>query len=602
MGILPDREIRKRIKIEPFAEEASRPGVISYGLSSYGYDLRVGRKFKIFTNVYGAVVDPKNFHPNAFVDFEGDVCVIPPNSFALAETVEYIEMPRDVLGVCVGKCLAGSSRVVDASTGDYLPIRDFVKNKVAKTVSLNGWVLGSNLVRSHIPSGVKPVFTVLTACGRNLKVTDNHPFKTINGWVPLKDLKVGDRISVARSCPVFGNESPVEHEVALLALLTADGACTDSYGSPGYTKNDPVMVNELRRVAAAFGVQVSSRGKSSYCLVNKLGRGGSRVNCQNKVAAWLKAIGCAELSINKRVPGLVFRAKRDLVATFLRTLFSGDGSVFESKSKNEETLSLHVEYYTSSPTLAEDVAHLLLRFGLFFRVASKVSASGRPAYRVATSDIEMVRRFCSEIGFLPGCEKDVKLKGLLLKHQGRSQCKSNFDTLPNAAGALLYQAAKEANTTLNAMGVKLTHGQSVSYPIASTVAEITGSKEVAAIVNSDVVWDTIKSITPEGEEEVFDIEVPGVHNFVANDIIVHNSTYARCGIIINVTPIEPEWRGKITIEISNTTPLPAKIYANEGIAQLLFFEGTDFPEKSYADKKGKYQDQPGLVLPIVLKE
>jgi dCTP deaminase len=82
-------------------------------------------------------------------------------------------------------------------------------------------------------------------------------------------------------------------------------------------------------------------------------------------------------------------------------------------------------------------------------------------------------------------------------------------------------------------------------------------------------------------------------------ICVGKSTYARCGIIVNVTPIEPEWRGKITLEISNTTPLPAKIYANEGIAQLIFLKGDRICEISYADKSGKYQDQSGLTLPKV---
>ncbi len=82
-------------------------------------------------------------------------------------------------------------------------------------------------------------------------------------------------------------------------------------------------------------------------------------------------------------------------------------------------------------------------------------------------------------------------------------------------------------------------------------------------------------------------------------LCVGKSTYARCGIIVNVTPIEPEWRGKITLEISNTTPLPAKIYANEGIAQLIFLKGDRVCAVSYADKQGKYQDQPGLTLPRV---
>ncbi|HEX8911182.1 MAG TPA: dCTP deaminase, partial [Humisphaera sp.] len=84
-------------------------------------------------------------------------------------------------------------------------------------------------------------------------------------------------------------------------------------------------------------------------------------------------------------------------------------------------------------------------------------------------------------------------------------------------------------------------------------------------------------------------------------ICVGKSTYARCGIIVNVTPLEPEWRGKVTIEISNTTPLPAKIYANEGIAQMVFLRGDRVCATSYADKKGKYQDQAGLTLPMVDK-
>ena len=103
MGVLPDWIIERDIKIEPFAKEQARPGVISYGVSSYGYDVRVGRHFKVFTNARCAIVDPKHFDKDSFVDIEADYCLIPPNSFALAETVEYLEIPRDMLAVCVGK-------------------------------------------------------------------------------------------------------------------------------------------------------------------------------------------------------------------------------------------------------------------------------------------------------------------------------------------------------------------------------------------------------------------------------------------------------------------------------------------------------------------
>ena len=107
MTILSDRWIRRealdRGMIEPFVERQQRDGCISYGLSSYGYDARVADEFKIFTNVHSAVVDPKNFDDNSFVDVKTDVCIIPPNSFVLARTVEYFRIPRDVLVICLGK-------------------------------------------------------------------------------------------------------------------------------------------------------------------------------------------------------------------------------------------------------------------------------------------------------------------------------------------------------------------------------------------------------------------------------------------------------------------------------------------------------------------
>jgi len=89
--------------IDPFEDRQVRKGVVSYGLSSYGYDTRVADEFKVFTNVFNTVVDPKNFDPKSFVDIKSDVCIVPPNSFALARTIEYFRIPRDVLTVCLGK-------------------------------------------------------------------------------------------------------------------------------------------------------------------------------------------------------------------------------------------------------------------------------------------------------------------------------------------------------------------------------------------------------------------------------------------------------------------------------------------------------------------
>ncbi len=107
MSIKPDTWIKRMAlehqMIDPFVDDQVREGVISYGVSSYGYDVRVGDEFKVFTNVYNTVVDPKNFDPKSFVDIRADVCIIPPNSFALASTIEYFRIPRDILTICLGK-------------------------------------------------------------------------------------------------------------------------------------------------------------------------------------------------------------------------------------------------------------------------------------------------------------------------------------------------------------------------------------------------------------------------------------------------------------------------------------------------------------------
>ncbi|HJS57229.1 MAG TPA: dCTP deaminase [Vicinamibacteria bacterium] len=107
MSVKSDRWIRKMAlehrMIEPFVEKQVREGVISFGLSSYGYDVRIADEFKIFTNINSSIVDPKHFDPKSFVDFRGEVCIVPPNSFALARTVEYFRIPRNVITVCLGK-------------------------------------------------------------------------------------------------------------------------------------------------------------------------------------------------------------------------------------------------------------------------------------------------------------------------------------------------------------------------------------------------------------------------------------------------------------------------------------------------------------------
>ncbi len=140
MGLKPDHWIRKMAlehgMIEPFAEGEKREGVISYGLSSYGYDIRIADEFKIFTNVFSAVVDPKQFDTRSMVDYQGEVCIIPPNSFALGRSVEYFRIPRSVLTVCLGKSTYARCGIIINVTPFEPEWEGFVTLEISNTTPL----------------------------------------------------------------------------------------------------------------------------------------------------------------------------------------------------------------------------------------------------------------------------------------------------------------------------------------------------------------------------------------------------------------------------------------------------------------------------------
>ena len=597
--IKPDTWIRRMAKehrmIEPFepgqVREVDGHKIVSYGTSSYGYDIRCSSEFKLFTNLNSTIVDPKNFDDRSFVDFKGESCIIPPNSFALARTVEYFRIPRNVLTICLGKCVTADTRVVDAQTGAYRPITEFRWGMT--TVGLAAWDIQQARVSAMVPQGRKPVFELRTRAGLRIRATANHPFRQLHGWTTLADLRPGDRIAVARNIPVFGKTPLPGWEATLLGLMIAEGQCDTPGHSPTFTSSDPALVALLQRAVASSGLgEVTFRGRYGYRLVNHAGRGGQPK--ANRTTEWLRGYGLACTAGGKFVPQAIFTAPEESVRLFLQALFSGDGGLYQSGG------GFFLEYYSKSRRLIEDVHHLLLRFGIFSFMREKVTSIGTPAHWIQITDRRQIERFAMKVGFCPGSIKQIRLENEILPAIAAlaTRRKSNFDTLPRGAWPLMTAAVANGGTSLMALGIKTNPAQSLPYSLASRVALATEDEQLLPLVNGPV-WDTVASIVAAGDEEVYDISVPRLHNFVANDLIVHNSTYARCGIIVNVTPFEPEWEGYVTLEFSNTTPLPAKIYANEGVAQVIFFESDEVCETSYKDRGGKYQGQLGVTLPKI---
>jgi deoxycytidine triphosphate deaminase len=351
--------------IEPFADGQVGEGVISYGLSSYGYDMRVTDEFKVFTNVFNVVVDPKAFNPRSFVDVQADYCDIPPNSFALARSLEYFRIPRDVCCIVMGK-----STYARCFRGD------------TKVALVNGTAIS------------------------------------------LEDMAVR-----SEKGEQFLGYSVGEQGQIIPAMLE----------KPRYIGRDTLMG------------MVLDNGETIHCTPDHefMLRDGHMVAAE------------------KLRPGTS-------LMPLYRDIFHGYEGVYQPRTG----------HFTPMPCLAD-------------------------------------------------------------KWHGNMSC----------------------------------------FPAAIAPFRSMQSNNHKIVELFDV----------PGDHDVYCLTVPETGNFALEaGVFVSN-----CGIIVNVTPLEPEWNGYVTIEISNTTPLPARIYANEGIGQVIFLAGNQLCEVSYADRKGKYQHQQGIVLPHI---
>lgn len=597
---------RFRPMITPFKPELLREQnarkIISMGLTSFGYDVSLDRNFKLFTNINSTIVDPKRLDERCLVDAEvledldgAEYVIMPPNSYILGNTNEYFDMPRDIIAVCLGKCLTGDTLVTDASNGNL--VRMDAAPDLKQILAMDQF---TSKIRSFdtdgvIYNGTLPVFELTTATGFKIKATGTHLFKKWNSWTPLNQLSSGDRIAVARTEPFIGIGKMLPQEARLLGYMTADGQCQTPTSSPTFTKFEDTVMDAFIQDAKAFGFECSLTNRRAVRLVNTIGRGG--IAERNRANVWLESHNLNVRSRNKSIPAAILTGDQDVVRNYLMALFTCDGSI---QFRGEEHTTAVLEYYTTSDVLAEQLRTLLRRMGLFFthrRTNKKLGGKYFPLNTLRTSDPLMIRTFAETIGFLDGCLKNKLLLEWTSLNIGR--VKSNFDTLPKEAWSNISSVLKRLGCSFTQLGISINYDQSVPLQRLQEYATKIGDVELTALVFPDVVWDTVKTIKYVGVEHVYDFCVPGPSNFVGNGIIAHNSTYARVGAIVNVTPIEPGFKGTVVIEISNATSLPMKVYVNEGISQFLFFKGSGPCKTSYEDRAGKYQGQTGVRLPEV---
>ena len=557
MGLLPDWQIERDVKIEPFAEGAVRPGTISYGVTSYGYDVRVGRHFKVFTNVYGAVIDPKNFNPNAFVDIEADACIIPPNSFALAETVEYFEIPRDILCICLGKstyarCFRGDTRV--ALVDGTAPTLEEMTRRAETGELFWGYSVGPygrimvTLLRAPRHIGTDTLLELTLDNGEQINCTPDHQFLTRDGrMVEAHGLRPGDALmplyrQLFRGYegvyqPLNGHMDPT-HRLAdewnVRHGIYEDEPNTHRHHIDFDRRNN--RPTNLTRMEASEHIRLHN--SDNY---------GEDFDPEEHGAAIRDALGR-------------LRADPAWEEHFLHL-------------QQQKALNFwHDEAY------AEVRARVLAQ-------RQNPSEETRQAHRTAT-----LRRFDDP------AERERHAAAMVAawakddgtRRQRQAEIARAIKLRPEIT-AEVVRAALDQTGSIRGAARLLQCDRSVFRRFPEVVCAFAGRHQRR---NHKIV----STRELPGLHDVYCLTVPEAGNFALEaGVFTHN-----CGIIVNVTPLEPEWRGKITIEISNTTPLPAKIYAEEGIAQILFLRGDAVCRTSYADKKGKYQDQKGLTLPFVI--
>ncbi len=481
--IKSDKWIRRMAQqhrmIEPFepgqVREVGGRRIVSYGTSSYGYDIRCSSEFKIFTNINSTIVDPKCFDAGSFVDFAGEVCIIPPNSFALARTVEYFRIPRSVLTICLGKstyarCFRGDTRVALVD-GTFATLEEMVRRADSGELFW-GYSIGEN---------GRVIVTLLDA-------------------------------------PRFiGRDSLLEIELDNGEVVTA-------------TPDHEFMLRDGRMLSAA-----ALRSRMSLMpLYRELARGYEMVY-------------------------------QPLNGHFLPTHRLADewnlrGGVY---ADTPGTHRHHIDFDR--------------------RNNRPVSESTRERHREAT-----VRRYLDPDERI----KQARLSAATWAQDDGTRRRRQAEI---ARGIRLrpeidereVRAALDVTGSQRSVARLLECDRSVFRRFPDVVAQFRG----CARRNHKVV--AVREVP--GDHDVFCLTVPEAGNFALDaGIFVRN-----CGIIVNVTPLEPEWEGHVTLEFSNTTPLPAKIYANEGVAQVIFFESDEVCETSYKDRGGKYQGQQGVTLPKI---
>jgi replicative DNA helicase len=435
-------------------------------------------------------------------------------------------------------CLTADTRILRADTGSEITLGDLLASG-EKNVPV--WSMDERLrlvprIMTHaFPSGVKEVFRVRLASGREVQATANHPFLTFNGWCQLGDLKAGSRVAIPRQVPTpLDTRETAEPELVMLAHLLGDGSFVKNQ-PVRYASKDEANLAAVTVAAQHFGITAirddylaarctSLRLPAPY----RLARGR-----RNPIAEWLDSMGLFGLrSHEKFIPEHIFSLSQNQLTLFLRHLWATDGSVTVAKSG-----AVRVFYSTTSERLARELQLLLLRFEIITRLHAVGNTYGHPQWTIDVTGVRDQLQFLSKIGV-------YGKRGMAVveaqKRLEKMTAAGRFDTIPSDVWERVSQVMRERSISLNQMRIAVGTGSrgdlnAAICPTRSRIgrtAEVLGDADLEMAATNDVFWDTIKSVESIGRQPVYDATVDGTHNFIANGISLHNSIEQDADVVI----------------------------------------------------------------------
>jgi replicative DNA helicase len=441
-------------------------------------------------------------------------------------------------------CLTGDTIIKNAETGKIYTIKELAEREVQSPIPVFGvnseLKLGIHQMSKAFYSGKKEVFELKTRTGRTIKSSANHPFLKINGWTRLDELQINDKVALPRETGCKLTSSPVSNdELILLAHLLGDG-CVLPNQPYHYTSADEKNIEVVSQSAnRLFGINSRIVKQKNWYHVYLPSPYRVTHNKYHPITNWFKKLDIERVrSYEKQIPSILFECSKEQIALFLHHLWATDGNISYKLLKGRKP-SGNIYYSSSSKHLSIQVQQLLLTLGIQSTLKTVKSARGyRNMYHLHIQSAPYQLKFLKEVG---SYGKRGEIVPELIEKINQIETSPNVDIIPKEAWHSVIKESKEESelgwrevcSGLNTSYCGTTLFKSgISRQRMEKLYEIFKTEKVKNLARSDVYWDEIISIEKIGVEDVYDATVENVHNFVANDIIVHNSLEQDSDIVM----------------------------------------------------------------------